>query len=365
VIQLVLRSLQKRPAAAALLAVAIALATAAPTAVTSIGGSVRNVIEERAATTPVVIGPAGSGIELAATSLFFTEPRTKPISARDWERLRSVGSGTYIPLYVSGYLDDRTPLVATTSDYFRIRESRVAGRPLNKIGDIVLGHSAAARLGKQPGNLVTTAPESILEITGPRPARLRVVGVLAPTGTADDRAAFVSLETAWAVRGLGHSHRPTDDESSTIIDLTGDGSEDIHFHASADRRPLTSILFIPEDERALLMLLGRLQSSETNLTAVEPPRLLDQFATELGAVENTLLSVALVNVFVTLLLGLAIVLLTVRLRREETRAMVSVGLSRGAIFRLYATELAIVSLAGIALGLGLAWIVQAISLAML
>ena len=35
---------------------------------------------------------------------------------------------------------------------------------------------------------------------------MRVTGVLAATGTADDEAVFADIKTAWLIEGLAHGH---------------------------------------------------------------------------------------------------------------------------------------------------------------
>ncbi|QDT38221.1 ABC transporter permease [Stratiformator vulcanicus] len=357
-IGLVFRSLRARPTAALLLMAAIAIATATPSAVLAVSGALKNRLAERAATTPVVIGPAGSRLEVAAATLFFASAEVPPISAADWRELKSTFSGEALPIYLCGHLGKEIPLVATTPGYFRHRASRVEGDVLRRIGDVILGATAARELDARVGELLTTEPESILELVGPRPARLKVVGVLAPSDTADDKAAFVSLRTAWAIDGFGHSHGAVTESESDILDLTNEAAAALHFHSDDRRLPLTSIIYLPADERDLLMLLAELKQRDSTLGAVEPLRLLTKFRRDYDALEGTLFSVALVNVLVTLVLGLALILLVLRLRSSETRTLASLGISKGAIARLYGLELAIVMLTGMMIGGLLAWVIR-------
>ena len=51
-----------------------------------------------------------------------------------------------------------------------------------------------------------SSPAGAFDVAGTFPLKMKVVGVLAPTGTADDEAVFVDLKTAWVIAGLAHGH---------------------------------------------------------------------------------------------------------------------------------------------------------------
>jgi hypothetical protein len=44
-------------------------------------------------------------------------------------------------------------------------------------------------------------------VAGAFPLKMPVVGMLEPTGAADDEAIFVDLKTMWVIAGLAHGHQ--------------------------------------------------------------------------------------------------------------------------------------------------------------
>jgi putative ABC transport system permease protein len=91
--------------------------------------------------------------------------------------------------------------VGTTLDYFEFRGLRLAeGRMMAMLGECVLGATAARTANVSPGGHVLSSPETVLDIAGVYPLRMRVVGVLQPSGTPDDRAVFVDVKTTWTIR---------------------------------------------------------------------------------------------------------------------------------------------------------------------
>ena len=49
-------------------------------------------------------------------------------------------------------------------------------------------------------------PENVFDLAGSYPVNLRVKGILAPTGTADDGAMFVDVQDGWMILGIMHGH---------------------------------------------------------------------------------------------------------------------------------------------------------------
>jgi putative ABC transport system permease protein len=127
------------------------------------------------------------------------------------------------------------------------------------LGECVVGSQVADELGLAPGDQLLTDRENILDIAGLYPLKMNVVGVLAPSRTADDQAVFIDLKTAWVIQGLGHGHQDlsqeTDeskllsrDEKSIVAsaavlpytEITESNLDSFHFHGELDEFPLTS-----------------------------------------------------------------------------------------------------------------------------
>ena len=78
---------------------------------------------------------------------------------------------------------------------------------LTRLGDCVLGAAAAEKLKLQPGDKLMSDPENVFDLAGSYPVNMRVKGILAPTGTADDGAVFVDVQTEWLILGIMHGHQ--------------------------------------------------------------------------------------------------------------------------------------------------------------
>ena len=75
------------------------------------------------------------------------------------------------------------------------------------LGEAVLGAAAARGLGVVAGDSIISSPENVFDLAGVYPLKMKVVGILEPTFTADDSAVFVDIKTAWIIGGLGHGHQ--------------------------------------------------------------------------------------------------------------------------------------------------------------
>lgn len=125
---------------------------------------------------------------------------------------------------------------------------------------------------------------TLIALAGVYPLKMRVVGILEATHSADDLAVFVALKTAWVVQGLVHGHRDLTEVTDPTLVMDGsDGSVtatakltqyteitpgnlgSFHFHGDAADYPITSVIAIPRDDKAGAILRGRyLGAAEDN-----------------------------------------------------------------------------------------------------
>jgi len=325
-------------------------------------------LHARAADTPLLFGAPGSALELSLGALYFSGESPAPLSYATVAELDDTGLATAIPLHL-GFRVGLQPVVGTSPDYFRFRNLAVAaGRPLALSGETVLGAAAAQALDAAPGDGVVTAPESVFDVTGTYPVRLRVVGVLAPTGTPDDEAVFVDVRTAWIIGGIGHGHENLEDptasgsvlkrDDSNIVanaalvqyrEITPENLAEFHFHGAIDGFPLSAVIAVPADGKSGVLLEGRYQAPDSPVRVVRPAEVMEELlATVFTVRQYVLAAVALVGAATLATIAL-VFLLSIRLRRAEIRTMTRIGAAPGRVAAILGTEILLVLAASVLL----------------
>jgi putative ABC transport system permease protein len=346
------RSLRAAWARSVVVALGVAVAAFLPLVAWRGEAVVGDALRARARSTPIVVGRKGSDLELALGALYFRGRVRDPLSWADVERLRDRGDATVIPLHL-GATSGGLPVVGTTLAYLDRRGLVVAeGRAPAVLGEAVVGAAAARARGLHPGDRVQTDQTDLYDLAGAYPTRLEVVGVLAPTGTADDDALLVDIKTTWLVGGALHGHAAQQGEADpglflfAEVDPSALGS--FHLHGAASDWPVTAALLFPRDARAHDQLLGQLAVDE-RLQAVRP---VEAVETVLGVAARALrvlrVMLGLVAAATLAFVGL-VAALVVQLRRREVELMVRVGASRARVAAVLGTELGLLLLAGAAL----------------
>lgn len=355
-----IRSLSRRPATSAFLAICLGIAIGLPVAVRAIVEAFQREVAARADAAPLVLGAQGSNADLVLHALFFRHTPPGIVQLADKNALDRLDLGDSVSLCVRGLIRD-VPVVGTDGSYFRLRKLSLAtGEPIARLGDCVLGARAAERLSLAPGSTIATSPQSLFSASGGTPVRLTIKGVLASTGTADDDAAFVSLETAWLIEGLGHAHAQPDRSHSEgeatpapsgFIEVTDENAETFHFHGRRERFPLTAIIVVPHNEKDGLLLIAHYARQRSGPALAESDHVLRDLLDVAVRVRRLFEATTAVMGVATFTLCVTVIALTVRLRSSELVTMYRLGIPRSRIALLFAIELALVVLAA----LGIAW----------
>ncbi|MGI9344193.1 MAG: ABC transporter permease [Gammaproteobacteria bacterium] len=316
----------------------------------------------RADQTPLILGARGSELELVLNTLYFHAESPAEIEHRVLTEARSTGFAKFIPVH-SRFRAQGAPIVGTTPDYFAFRNLKIAdGRPLGLLGECVIGANAAARMGLGAGDSVISSPETVFDIAGVYPLKMRIAGVLAASGTADDDAVFVDVRTSWIIQGLGHGHADLakPEEGAAVLsrredmvtanasltqyaEITRDNISAFHFHGSDDTFPLTSIIGVPPDQKSAALLRGRYQDNDL-LQLVVPGRVLEDLLATVFAVQNyVILGLAILSLATIAVITL-VFLLSQQLRKGEFRTLSRIGAPQGYIWVLIASEIGFVFL---------------------
>jgi putative ABC transport system permease protein len=315
----------------------------------------------RAVSTPLVIGAKGSALDLVMNTLYFGNERPEAISMEAINRIWDSDLALPIPMYTRfkarGY-----PIVGTTLDYFRFRGLNVeSGRVLAVLGECVVGARAAEKLKLKPGDNLVSSPESLFDLAGVYPLKMKVVGVLARHHTSDDLAIFVDLKTAWVIQGLGHGHQDiTQLKDSTLVlkrsesnvaataklyhytEISEKNINSFHFHGNTDVYPITAVIAVPTNEKSGTILQGRYLSKEETQQILKPSDVIDGLLQNIFRIKNVLDAVISVVALATIMSIILVFSLSLRLRQREIHTIFKIGCSRLTIVKLLGAEVLIV-----------------------
>ena len=226
------------------------------------------------------------------------------------------------------------PIVGTTLDYFDFRELDVeSGRHLAVLGECVVGARVARELKLKPSDSLVSSPESLFDLAGVYPLKMKVVGVLEKAHTSDDLAVFVDLKTAWVIQGLGHGHQDvtllTDpslvlkrSESNVAAtaklyhytEISDKNIDSFHFHGNTDSYPITAVIAVPDDEKSGTILQGRYMAKEETQQILRPDEVIDGLLQNIFRIKNVLDAVVSVVALATILAIVLVFALSLRLR---------------------------------------------------
>jgi len=320
----------------------------------------------RAAATPLLIGAKGSPIELALNSLYFSAEYPALIDYSEAMSVTESGLADGIPLYVR-FRSRSHPIVGTSLDYFDFQGlSFATGRPMAVLGECVVGAAVAETLGVQPGDAVFSSTETVFDLAGVYPLKMKVAGVLERAFTPDDNAIFVDAKTAWIIEGLGHGHQDLalPEASSGVLsrsednivanasivqynEITAENVDSFHFHGDLSNYPLTAVLVVPKDEKSGVILRGRFADADVSSQIVRPVTVIDELLDTILTIQQFIVAAVIIVASATVATAALVFLLSLKLRRREIDTMHKIGGSRLRVAStLFAEVLIVVILSG-------------------
>jgi putative ABC transport system permease protein len=318
-------------------------------------------LTSRAEATPLIIGAKGSPLELVLNSLYFEAAIPAKMTFSESQRITKSKLANAIPLYTR-FKARKFPIVGTTIDYFTFRALEVyKGRKMAVLGECVLGSDVATRLKLEPGQYIISSPESVFDIAGVYPLKLKVVGILAPTGTPDDRIVLVDLKTAWIIEGLAHGHQELANAeilerkgnvtiaNASVMqfnEITPENIDSFHFHGDTSGFPITAVVAVPNDKKSGTLLQGKYLGDDERVQIVKPAAVMDELLGTVLTVQNYVVAAVVVIGFSTLMTAVLVFMLSHRLRKREIEAMHRIGGSKARVLGLLSTEITVVLLIG-------------------
>lgn len=318
-------------------------------------------LSSRAQSSPLLIGAKGSSLDLVMNSLYFSEEQPEHINMEAVDQVLESDLAAPIPLHIR-YRARAFPVVGTTLDYFDFRQLEIKqGQMFSLIGQCVLGAAVARTLNLGPGDSITSSPEAMFDIAGVYPLKMTIAGVLIETDSADDRAVFVDIQTAWIIGGLGHGHtdvtRTQDDsvilkkESTNVTanaklmqyqEITEDNIDSFHLHGDPANFPITAVLAVPGDDKSATILQGRYLNADNPYQIVRPTEVIDALLANIFKVRTVLDGIIVLVGFTTLLALVLVFSLSFRLREKEIETIFKLGASRATVACLLGAEISII-----------------------
>lgn len=356
-LRLAIQSLANRRFSALLTVIAIALSVTLLLAVERVRTEAYSSFASTVSGTDLIVGARSGSVQLLLYSVFRIGNATNNIR---WDSYQQISAQPQVKWAIPLSLGDshRGFRVLGTSqayfDHYRFGRDRSLsfsqGQPFSDLYDAVLGADVARELGYELGtDMVLAHGAGAVSFVKHADKPFRVVGILARTGTPVDRTIHVSLQGIEALhvdwqqgmpaRGAGHVSA----EQARALDLTPQAITAAML--GLNRRIDTFAL-----QRQINEFSGE------PLLAILPGVALQELWSLLSVAEKALL---LVSVFVVLtgLVGMLTAILSgLNERRREMAVLRSVGARPMHIFSLLLLEAVSLTIAGIALGLGLLYV---------
>lgn len=314
----------------------------------------------RAETFPLIVGAKGSSTDLVINAIYFQQQEIEQLTMETGKLLDQTQLGYSIPL-LTIFKARNYPIVGTTLDYFSFRDLEITvGRNLQFVGECVIGSSVSEQLNLNPGDSLISSPENYFDMAGVYPLKMKIVGVLGVSGSADDRAVFIDLKTNWIIMGLGHGHQDVIElNDPTLImqrdsgitrttaklfiynEIDGENVDSFHFHGDIDYYPVSAFIFVPDNDKSSTILRGRFEADELLDQVVVPTKVVEHLLQSIFRIKHIFNTVFILVGLATSLILILIITLSLRLRKDEIHTMFTMGSSRYKTFEILGLELLI------------------------
>ncbi len=371
------RNMRERALASTLTGLSMALGVAAVICVIVIHSVAVEQFEQDAQGYHFIVGGTGGPTELVLSTVYHLG---KPLYPVAYEEYRHFVDGKYAPYtevaipyclgdsFVSG--DHKFRVVGTTRDLFErllydgtTSYAFAKGRNFKQdhFFEAVVGSIAAAQGGLKVGD--TFHPTHGLGAEGDKHRAFKIVGVLEPTSTANDRALFVNAEGFYLLAGHALSAKPAKETSKENNPLSDPSAPAIGYDNAGNQveplpesqREVTSILVLCKDPMRAFALRTTLNKSGSGTQAVAPTEVVTQFLdTIIGPVRVVLLVLTSLIVLVAAIGILVSIYNSMSERSHDIAVMRALGASRTAVQAIVLLESVLLALlgglAGIVLG---------------
>lgn len=312
----------------------------------------------RAETTPLIIGAKGSSTDLVINTLYFQQEKIENISIKIRDQLDQTDFGYSIPIF-SAFQARGFPIIGTSLDYLSFRKLDIEeGRIFGFLGECVLGSKVAENLNLAVGDSIISSPENLFDLAGVYPLKMRIVGLLGESDTPDDMGIFTDVKTSWVIMGLGHGHQNLVEvrDQSVILskndsvvtanaklymynEINGKNMDSFHFHGNITDFPLTSLIYVPSDQKSSTILRGKFETGELDHQIIVPIKVIEKLLESIFRIKKIFDTMFVVVSLSTLMILGLIIILSLRLRKDELYTMFTIGSSKSKVTEIVLLEL--------------------------
>jgi putative ABC transport system permease protein len=371
------RNIEQRALASTLTGLSMALGVATMIAVIVIHSVAVRQFSQDAQGYHLIVGGKGGALQLVLSTVYYLGQPLYPIPYSYYQKFQPGGefadqTEVAIPICLgdSYVAPDGTAfrVVATTPDLFdkihygtnrdgtpKTYQFQPGGRNFKTEGyfEAVVGSVVAANSGLKVGDEVS--PTHGVGGQGHKHRGFKVVGVLRPTGTANDRAVFINMEGFYLLEGHALAHGDHHEEEAAEHDHEHAGHDEELHPLPLDEREVTSILVLCSSPYAPAVLDNAINKGEGRIAqAVFPGRevttLLESFV---GPIQLVLLVLTILIVIVAGISILVSIYNSMSERSHDIAVMRALGASRGAVMAIILVESILLSLGGGLVGMAL------------
>jgi len=364
------RNIEQRALASSLTGLSMALGVALMILVIVIHGVTVDQFENDAEGYHLIVGGSkGGDMQLVMTTVYHLGKPLYPIPYSYYKRFVDGDFAPYVKVAVPYCLGDsfrhedfQFRVVATSTDLFNKisygtyddgsekRYEFVAGSSFraDHFFEAVIGSTVARQTGLGVGD--TFQPTHGISTRGDKHQSFTITGVLAPTGTANDRALFVNLEGFYLLEG--HALAPEEAAASPTAAHTD------HNHVDPsdpnrgmqplpeDQREITSILVVCKDSFGPMILDNKINKGKDRIAQAVAPR---EVVTRLldGIVGPVRVLLMVLTALIIIVAGISILVSiynSMSERSHDIAVMRALGASRTAVMMIILVESILLSL---------------------
>jgi putative ABC transport system permease protein len=368
--KIALRSMQQRLLASSLTGLSMALGVALVITVLVILGVIRDSFGRGAQGYHMIVGPKGGKLQLVLNTVYHL---SQPIENLPWsyyKKFKTPGKenfGDYVATAIPFCLGDNYEgyrVVGTTREMFTKLEYAAGrkyefaeGRNFLQTGyfEAVIGSAVARKTGLKLGDtFMPTHGVTENEDGHVHDDKFKVVGILAPTGTPNDRALFINIEGFFLLEGHAKGPGvPHAAEAAHAEHADHEGHDHHHHHHEPlpeDQREVTSILVVVKND---LYAAGLSQKINEGLEAqsVAPTREIQMLMEEIVRPIEWLLLFLTTTVVVVAGIGILVSIYnSMNDRQHDIAVMRALGARRGTVMSIVLLESLLLALGGGVLG---------------